>query len=289
MAIADWYFKHLGKLMIIPVVMFIVSIVIVGMTIHNTGDFILKDVSLTGGTTARVELPADINEVERVLETELGKEVIVKKLTQFGSNEQVGFTIEVADTSAADIERVLTEKVGLTLTDENFSVEQTGSSLGESFYSQMLRAIIFAFILMAIVIVITFRTIIPSIAVIAAAFFDILVAVAAIDLLGIRISTAGVAAILLLIGYSIDTDVLLTTRVLKREGTVRAKILSSISTGMTMTMATLAAIIVGLILTNSELIREMFLIILFGLVADIISTWIMNVWIIKWYAERKNA
>ena len=288
MAIADWYFKNLSKLMIIPIIMFIVSIAIVGNTIHRTGDFVLKDVSLTGGTTARVESTMDITKVEDALESELGKDVTVKKLTQFGSSQQIGFTIEVEDTPAADIERILTEKLGLTLTDQNFSIEQTGSSLGESFYQQMLRAIIFAFILMAIVIVITFRTFIPSIAIIGAAFFDIIVAIAAIDILGIKVSTAGVAAILLLIGYSIDTDVLLTTRVLRHEGPTEKKILSSIKTGTTMTFAALAALLVGIIVSNSDVIREMFLIILFGLTADFISTWIMNVWIIRWYVERKK-
>lgn len=288
MAITDWYFKHLGKLMIIPIIIFIASLFIVGSTIHRTGDFILKDVSLTGGTTARVESSADIGQVEEALESELGKDVTVKKLTQFGSSQQIGFTIEVEDTPAEDIERILTEKVGLTLTDENFSVEQTGSSLGQSFYQQMTRAIIFAFILMAIVIFITFRTFIPSIAIIGAAFFDIIVAVAAIDILGIRISTAGVAAILLLIGYSIDTDVLLTTRVLRHEGPTEKKILSSIKTGTTMTFAALAALLVGIFVSNSDVIREMFVIILFGLLADFISTWIVNVWIIRWYVERKK-
>ena len=40
---------------------------------------------------------------------------------------------------------------------------------------------------------------------------------ALIDFLGIEISAAGIAAFLMLIGYSVDTDILLTSRALKRK------------------------------------------------------------------------
>ena len=58
---------------------------------------------------------------------------------------------------------------------ENYSVEIIGSSLGEAFFSQMIHALLVAFLLMSIVVFIYFRTFIPSVAVIAAAFSDIVV------------------------------------------------------------------------------------------------------------------
>ena len=62
-----------------------------------------------------------------------------------------------------------------------------------------------------------FRTFIPSIAVIFAAFADIVMSLALVDYLGIKISAAGIAAFLMLVGYSVDTDILLTSRALKRK------------------------------------------------------------------------
>ena len=94
--------------------------------------------------------------------------------------------------------------------------EITGSTLGNAFYTQMLSALFFAFLFMGIVVFVTFRSLVPSIAVIVAAFADILLTLVTANYLGITISGAGIAALLLLIGYSIDTDILLTTRVLKR-------------------------------------------------------------------------
>ena len=92
----------------------------------------------------------------------------------------------------------------------------------------------------------------------------------------------------MLIGYSVDTDILLSTRVLKSsEGTVFERVISSVKTGVMMTLTALVAIIVGLIFSQSEVLTEMFLVLLIGLIADLFMTWIQNVGILRWYVEKK--
>jgi len=132
---------------------------------------------------------------------------------------------------------------------------------------------------------------IPSAAVILAAASTILFTIAVVDLMGMRISTAGIAAFLMLIGYSVDTDILLSNRVLKRdEGTVYARVVSTVKTGLTMTGTTLAASLVALVFTQSAVIREIMTIICIGLVADILYTWIQNAGILRlWLAKRRGA
>ena len=144
---------------------------------------------------------------------------------------------------------------------------------------------------MSIVIFFLFRTFIPSIAVIFAAFADIVMALVAVDILGIRLSSAGIAAFLMLIGYSVDTDILLTTRVLKKKGTsVNERIFGSFKTGIFMTLTGLAAVLPAFLIVTGlpDSFRQIFLILSFGLVADIINTWLTNASIIKWYAGAKG-
>jgi len=113
--------------------------------------------------------------------------------------------------------------------------------------------------------------------------------IAAIDLLGIRIETAGIAALLMLIGYSVDTDVLLTTRVLKREeGTVFSRVMGAMKTGVTMTITSLAAITIALIFTQSETLRQIMIILFIGLIFDLLNTWIQNVGILRMYMDHKQ-
>ncbi|MBR9692334.1 hypothetical protein GOV07_00195 [Candidatus Woesearchaeota archaeon] len=130
----------------------------------------------------------------------------------------------------------------------------------------------------------------PSAAVILAAFSDIVVTLAIVNLLGVKISTAGVAAFLMLIGYSVDTDILLSTRVLKhRKGTIYESIISSFKTGMLMSVTSITAATIGFFVSQSTTIKQIMLIILIGLIIDIINTWLQNAGIIRMYAERREA
>ncbi len=130
----------------------------------------------------------------------------------------------------------------------------------------------------------------PSIAVIFAAFSDIIIALVIIDILQIKMSAAGIAAFLMLIGYSVDTDILLTTRALQREDTLNKRIYRSFKTGLLMTLTGLAAVLpVFFIVTGiPESFRQIFLILALGLGADIVNTWLTNAGIIKWYCQKRG-
>ena len=93
----------------------------------------------------------------------------------------------------------------------------------------------------------------------------------------------------MLISYSVDTDMLLSTRVTRRKhGTVFDAVLSSIRTGMTMTITTLIVVIVAMIFSKSLILKEIMFIVFIGLMVDIINTWIQNVGLIRWYYKKKK-
>jgi preprotein translocase subunit SecF len=103
-------------------------------------------------------------------------------------------------------------------------------------------------------------------------------------------SSAGLVAFLMLIGYSVDTDILLTTRILKRhEGELNERFFGAFKTGITMTLTSLLAVILALIVVSSfsVVLTQIFTILTIGLGFDILNTWITNASILKWYAGRK--
>ncbi|GAF71428.1 unnamed protein product, partial [marine sediment metagenome] len=117
---------------------------------------------------------------------------------------------------------------------------------------------------------------------------DIVVTLAIVNVIGMRISTAGIAAFLMLIGYSVDTDILLSTRVLKRKGgTVLDGILSAMKTGLTMSITTLIAMSVALIFAQSLILKQIMIILLIGLLVDLPNTWIQNAGILRLHLEKK--
>ena len=281
--------KYYKLLLIIPIIILIISFIYIGKVYSETGDFLYKDVSLSGGTTITLNGDIDLTKLENELSKNFSG-ISFTTLTDISTRKPTAVVIQ-SRSSVEELKPAIEKILGYSLNDENSSIEFSGSSLGEDFYKQLLIALIISFVLMSAVIFILFRTFIPSIAVIFSAFSDIVMPLALVDYLGIKISAAGIAAFLMLVGYSVDTDILLTTRVLKtREGSLNHRIFGSFKTGMFMTITALAAVLPAFLLMTSlpDSFRQIFIILSFGLLADIMNTWLTNVSIIKWYCKSKN-
>lgn len=169
-----------------------------------------------------------------------------------------------------------------------FILAVTASAL--IFYSQTLVLYLLSSLLIAVLIYIYFKFSIPSIAVMLAALSTMITTLATINLLGIKLSTAGVAGFLMLIGYSVDTDILLSVRVLKiKSGSILERTLGAMKTGITMNFAAMAAVLVAYVITESTILKQIMLILFIGLVFDIVFTWIQNAGILRLYLEKKGA
>ena len=289
--VSEWYENQHKKLLIIPVILVIGALVIISMQYSSTGDIVDRDVSLKGGVSATIETKqeVDVDSLESTLNEVFG-DSDVRRLAEFGTDEQIGIIVEIGETKEEELRAILETELGITLEGDNYSTEVVGSSLGEAFYKQLLIAILFAFLFMGAVVFFTFRSFVPSLAVILAALFDIICTIALANIFNIKISTAGIAAVLLLIGYSIDTDILLTTRVLKRkEGEIMQRVMGAIQTGLTMTVTTVVALSAGFLVSSSIILKQMFLIIILGLIIDVIMTYCMNAPILMLYAKKKES
>jgi len=286
--LSKWYNKNYKKLLIIPAILLIISLFIIFNTYTKTGDFIEKDISLTGGTSITLfsDQQIDTDTLSEFLSSKT-EDFSIRELSDFRTGEQKAIIVETKQ-QASELRPVLEEFLGFELDSENSSIESTGSSLGESFYKQLVFAIILSFILMAIIVFIIFRTPIPSLAVVISAFADMIMTLAFIDLLGIKVSSAGITAILMLIGYSVDSDIMLTTRLLKRNEDNALS--NAFKTGITMTITSIVAIAVAFLITQSfsPVLKQIFSVLLIGLGFDIMNTWITNVSILKWYLEKKK-
>ncbi len=144
---------------------------------------------------------------------------------------------------------------------------------------------------LVISLIIYFKYNIPSFAIVISAFADIFMTLVMVNLMGIKLSSAGIVAFLMLIGYSVDTDILLTNRILKRgEGSVNSRIFGAFKTGITMTLTSLLAVLSAYFIVKSfsEVLSQIFLILSIGLVFDILNTWGTNVSLIKGYVLRRE-
>ncbi len=166
-------------------------------------------------------------------------------------------------------------------------IDQIGSSFGKTLQDQAILAMIFSFIGMSIVVFLIFRTAVPSAAVVLSAFADMAMTAAVMNLLGIQLSLGTTAALLMLIGYSVDSDILLTSRVLKRKGKFVDKVHGAFHTGIIMTSTAFCAVFAMWVVSwigGIEIIHVMSQVLLIGLIFDVMNTWLTNVGILKHYA-----
>ena len=282
------YDKKYKALLIIPLVLLILAIAQIGYQTATTGDFLHKGVTLKGGLSISISREnIDIVHLQDFLISKFpDADINVRALTSAAS--QIGVIVEASDINTKDLILAIEEKIGEMDNDE-YTVEITGGSLGASFFRDTFRAMIIAFILMGIVVFLYFRIPVPSAAVILAALSDIIITLSIVNILGIKLSTAGIAAFLMLIGYSVDTDILLSTRVLKRKsGSVLDGVMSAMKTGLTMSITTIIAVSVALIFAQSEVLKQIMTILLIGLLVDLVNTWIQNAGILRWYLEKHH-
>jgi preprotein translocase subunit SecF len=285
----NWHDRHYKKLLIIPGLIILFSVIYLIIFYSQTGDIIHKDISLLGGTSVTIYEKQDID----ILNQDLGNklpDLNIREVSDLVTGEQIAVIIET--TLDGDSTRnILEDYFGYPLTEDNSSFEFSESSFTSDFYKQLIRAVLLAFALMAVVVFILFKNFTPSITVIACVFINIIMTVTAINLLGVKVSTGGIIAVLMLIGYSVDTDILLTNRVLKRhDGNLNEKIYGAFKTGITMTLVSLLAVVAALFVVKSfsAVLTQIFLIISIGLSFDLINTWITNVSIIKRYVLRNE-
>ncbi|PIN90189.1 hypothetical protein COU57_04390 [Candidatus Pacearchaeota archaeon CG10_big_fil_rev_8_21_14_0_10_32_14] len=283
----DKNYKHL---LAIPLILLVFSIgyMFYFHSIHD--DFIKKDISLTGGTTVTInDAEVDSTAIKNDLSSQL-ESLDTRQIYDIISKQQKAVIIETS-TDSTTAKKVLEEYLGYELNDQNSSIEFTGSTLSGGFYNQLIIAVLIAFILMSLVVFVIFRSFVPSAAVIFSCFADIIMALVTVNLLGMEVSSAGIVAFLMLIGYSVDTDILLTNRVLKGgEESLNKKIFGSFKTGITMTVVALISVLSALLVIRSfsEVLSQIFTIIFIGLIFDLLNTWATNVSIIKWYVISKE-
>ncbi len=269
--------KQYKLLLIIPMALLVLSAVLF-LSIKE----VKKDIDLSGGTQITALTTKDVN--TRVIENLL-KEYEVKVRIARGFEKNTLFIQYAKNVEPEEIVSKL-RKYGYEIAD--YSIQKISPALAKEFYAQMIGAMLIAFIFMSIVVFVIFREILPSFYVLFAVASDIFETFVFSQYLGIPLSIPSIAAFLLLIGYSVDTDILLTTRVLKGEGELGEKLKGAFKTGMTMSLTTIVAVSVVFLISSSSVLKQISAILLLGIWLDMINTWFANGVMLRWWIERKK-
>lgn len=273
------------QLLAFPLAVLAVSLIVLLVSFVSSGSPFILGMEFQGGTQISVETTDSPATLEKMYSS-----YSINDARQAGSRVVMEFGV-MDNEQQTQLEKDVMSRYS------NVQIQQVGPIYGKDLQAQALKAVVISFIGMAIVVFLLFRTFVPSFAVILSAFSDIIIAAAFMRVVGVELSLGTLAALLMLIGYSVDSDILLTNRVIKRRGPVEEKVSRAMHTGITMTTTTLSALTVMYIVSTYSylifpsfsqitLLSQISIVLIAGLFADMMNTWLLNTGILRWYVMK---
>lgn len=274
------------QLLAIPLILFTLAAVTLGAWTVLTGAPVDLGTVFVGGTEIRVDVGDSVDSPQEQIETMYAAQP--ETVTPVPSSDSYIVTFQSGTITADEIESTTGNVAGLTLTE----ISTVSPTLGADAQQRALGGIAVAFVLMSLLVIALFRSFIPAVAIIASAIIDLTVPIAAMNIIGVEFAFGTVGALLMLIGYSVDSDILLNNQVLRERGDFSESVAEAMRTGLTMTATSFSAMVVMFIvaqLFGVGLLADMGLVLSIGLFTDVLNTYLMNVSLLRWYTEGGQA
>ncbi len=272
------------KLVAIPLIILLIALAVLTYTQLSVDSPVRLGMDFKGGTWVKVS--TDETREELIAKFSIFPVTLVAS-TGVENEKRIEFDLTGGSQEYDQLIDMLNEEYGVG----TYRIESISPVFGKQYQTQTLWALGIAFILMAVVVFVVFVTFVPSFAVVMSAFSDIVIAVACMDVIGMELSLGTVAALLMLIGYSVDSDILLTRNLLHKKGDLNEKLRNTMRTGITMTSTTISAIFAMFVVSfyiDIPILKNISIVLLFGLVMDLMNTWLFNAGVLRWYVERKE-
>ena len=257
------------QLATVPLVVLAIALTVIAGTWILTGAPVTMGLDFTGGVEAQIETDATTDEIRAAFDTE------PETVQPVRAQENVYIVTFRADADAAESQADAIEGEAEAAGFAVQSIQETSASFGAETQLQAIIGVAVAFLGMSVLVALIFRTFVPSIAIVASAFSDIMIPIALMNLFGIELSLGTVAALLMLIGYSVDSDILLNNQILRRRGDFYESTQRAMRTGVTMTLTSIVAMIVMTIVASFfqiPLLPAVGIVLVFGLCADLMNT-----------------
>ena len=281
----SWPVKNLShkKLIGIPLILAAFFGAMVAINWNTEGSPVPLGLDFQGGSFIRVE---NIQTPNNIQVNQFQSDFLERSSVSDADVRSVesGLQIETSEAyldnqAVADFKNWISEELSEIGVSGNpvVNIDAMGSAITDIYQSQARNAAIAAVIVMAIILFISLRryTVVGSILLVIG--MDFLGILGGMSLLGIELTRASMAGILLIFGYAVNTNILLSTNIIKRKGgTDRDRAGRAMSTGMKMSSTSAAAMIILNLATTAPELNQISAVIAIGILIDMVNTWLLN-------------
>ncbi len=278
--IVGYYLKNYKKMVFIPIAFIIFFAASIGYYYHVHGELVNEDISLAGGISLGINTNISVSPtlLASNLSSVLGTPVSISVLHSQFSNAITGYSITAGiNVNATVLTNAAAAFLGIKLTSANSNVDYVSAQIAQGSLYDSVILLGVAFVLVAVVSLFYFRNPSQAFSNVISIVSDIINVVGVLDILGISFSTASIAGILMIMGYSADRNIILATNILKRgEASMKYRLIHTIKTSLTMDAAALITFIVLFFGTTNSTIQQIAIILIIGVIFDDFTVWILN-------------
>lgn len=268
----------IAKLLPLPIILISFFLSLSIKNYIDNGEFFIRDLDLKGGTSISFisKNEITIDDVSSIL-GDYGKLALISI-----SKSEKEYSVRITLPGNVQHDKIIEIIKNSNIETKDFSIQYVGPELGEAFFSQVIYLLSIAYVLIFFANYFIYRKIAIALTIILSSLADIIYVFGVTILLGIPITFAGFTSLLLVIAYTIDTNILLSTKILSEKiEEFYSTYKKTLITGITVTAGLVVSMIIVLVFSNSKLLNNIATILLIGQLADLINTYILNAGLIE--------
>jgi preprotein translocase subunit SecF len=285
MKILSFIENNYKKFLLLSISLFAIFIGIILFNYFKYGYIINKSITISGGYVTLINNNYNLTntEIQNILNQMNITDYVLystPNIIYIESRDQINRTLLI---------NLLNQYYNISIQPSDISIQQYSSLVGDLIFNQFLFFVILAMILAAFVIFIAFRVSNTTLNIISTILFDIIGLLAILSITKYPIGANGFIAMLMILGFAIDNNVVLSTNMIKeKDKPFIERVKMSFRVGMLMEIIALYTLLLLYFIVPDPSVNEFAFVLSTATILDLIYYLIGNIPLYKYFEAKKE-
>ena len=273
------------KFLLISILLFAIFTGIILFNYFKYGYIINKSITISGGYVTLINNNYNLTntEIQNILNRMNITDYVLystSNIIYIASRDQINGTLLIS---------LLNQYYNISIQPSDISIQQYSSLIGDLIFNQFLFFVILAMIFAAFVIFIAFRVSNTTLNIISTILFDIIGLLAILSITKYPIGANGFIAMLMILGFAIDNNVVLSTNMIKeKDKPFIERVKMSFRVGMLMEIIALYTLLLLYFIVPDPSVNEFAFVLSTATILDLIYYLIGNIPLYKYFEAKKE-
>jgi len=285
MKILSFIENNYKKFLLLSISLFAIFIGIILFNYFKYGYIINKSITISGGYVTLINNNYNLTntEIQNILNQMNITDYVLystPNIIYIESRDQINGTLLI---------NLLNQYYNISIQPSDISIQQYSSLVGDLIFNQFLFFVILTMILAAFVIFITFRVSNTTLNIISTILFDVIGLLAILSITKYPIGANGFIAMLMILGFAIDNNVVLSTNMIKeKDKPFIERVKMSFRIGMLMEIIALYTLLLLYFIVPDPSVKEFAFVLSTATILDLIYYLIGNIPLYKYFEVKKE-